>query len=333
MRHNNFVRQLRATPLHISCFIYIMLRFELQRLVEYSKEEMLKELCRVSTLVNDSTFTKAEFDKYAKVSSSTVTRHFGGWQQALTAAGLNDRYSGRKVTAKMKAQPAKILSNEQLIVELQRVAFVLNKTTLTMEELNQHSSLINAKVIKGRFGSWKSGLKLAGLVLTNLGKRYTDDDYFENMLTVWTYHARQPSYREMDEPPSQITSGAYEKKWGTWSRALLAFVERANGDLQKPSSTRAELENSATTPIPKQIVKNDEDRHAIKLGLRYSVLCRDKFKCTICGVSPATDIGCQLHVDHITAFSRGGKTVIENLRTLCQQCNLGKGSKFEPTIE
>jgi 5-methylcytosine-specific restriction endonuclease McrA len=54
------------------------------------------------------------------------------------------------------------------------------------------------------------------------------------------------------------------------------------------------------------------------------VLRRDRFRCVTCGRSPATDLGCVLHVDHVVAFSREGKTREDNLRTLCDDCNLGK---------
>ena len=71
------------------------------------------------------------------------------------------------------------------------------------------------------------------------------------------------------------------------------------------------------------------DKREIRLGLRYAVLKRDRFRCVICGRSPATTLGVILHVDHIVAWSRGGKTVVENLRSTCEDCNLGKGSKAE----
>jgi 5-methylcytosine-specific restriction endonuclease McrA len=35
--------------------------------------------------------------------------------------------------------------------------------------------------------------------------------------------------------------------------------------------------------------------------------------------------GITLHVDHLIAFSKGGVTVLDNLQTLCDSCNLGKG--------
>ena len=62
--------------------------------------------------------------------------------------------------------------------------------------------------------------------------------------------------------------------------------------------------------------------------LRYNVLKRDGFKCTICGRTQ--DDGVKLHVDHIFPVSKGGKTEMSNLRTLCDECNLGKGAEYDP---
>ena len=38
--------------------------------------------------------------------------------------------------------------------------------------------------------------------------------------------------------------------------------------------------------------------------------------------------GVKLHVDHILPVSRGGKTVMSNLQTLCEDCNCGKGNRY-----
>lgn len=62
-------------------------------------------------------------------------------------------------------------------------------------------------------------------------------------------------------------------------------------------------------------------------SLRYDVLKRDGFRCQICGATQAD--GVKLHVDHIIPVSKGGKTEINNLRTLCEECNVGKGAKIE----
>lgn len=64
-------------------------------------------------------------------------------------------------------------------------------------------------------------------------------------------------------------------------------------------------------------------------SLRYDVMKRDRFHCVICG-SGAED-GVRLHVDHIVPVSKGGKTEMSNLRTLCERCNLGKRDKYDPS--
>ena len=46
----------------------------------------------------------------------------------------------------------------------------------------------------------------------------------------------------------------------------------------------------------------------------------------VSGVSPAKDKNVELHVDHIKPWSKGGETILENLQTLCQKCNLGKSN-------
>jgi 5-methylcytosine-specific restriction endonuclease McrA len=73
----------------------------------------------------------------------------------------------------------------------------------------------------------------------------------------------------------------------------------------------------------KTVYKQEISRN-IPLSLRLHVLSRDNFRCVFCGKSPATDIGTKLHIDHIKPFSKGGKSTLDNLQTLCEECNLGK---------
>ena len=70
-------------------------------------------------------------------------------------------------------------------------------------------------------------------------------------------------------------------------------------------------------------------RSKMSQSLRYEVMRRDGFRCILCGRSAKED-HVQLHVDHIQPVSKGGKTELSNLRTLCQDCNLGKSDRFDP---
>jgi hypothetical protein len=59
-------------------------------------------------------------------------------------------------------------------------------------------------------------------------------------------------------------------------------------------------------------------------GLRFKVLRRDGFACVYCGRGHAE--GVRLQIDHVVAWSRGGRTGFENLRTSCAECTRGKGA-------
>ena len=69
-------------------------------------------------------------------------------------------------------------------------------------------------------------------------------------------------------------------------------------------------------------------RKAMTNSMRYDIMKRDGFRCVLCGRSSSD--GVSLHVDHIVPVAKGGKTVPENLRTLCQECNSGKRDKYDP---
>ena len=76
-----------------------------------------------------------------------------------------------------------------------------------------------------------------------------------------------------------------------------------------------------------KVCTKEYQRKLMTDSLRYDILKRDGFRCVICGRT-AND-GVKLHVDHIIPIAKGGKTVKENLRTLCEECNWGKGDKYD----
>jgi hypothetical protein len=138
----------------------------------------------------------------------------------------------------------------------------------------------------------------------------------------------------MDVPPSKISAGAYASHFGSWHKALEAFVARMNQD-EKEFEQVIENEKTEDSPIIKNRTETIRirsnitagDRRDVSLGLRYKVLVRDNFKCVRCGRNPATNPSVELHIDHKLPFSIGGKTILENLETKCKECNLGKSNK------
>ena len=62
--------------------------------------------------------------------------------------------------------------------------------------------------------------------------------------------------------------------------------------------------------------------------LREFIKNRDKCTCKNCGNSTIKEPNLLLEIDHIIPLSKGGKTTIENLQTLCWKCNRTKGNKI-----
>ena len=68
------------------------------------------------------------------------------------------------------------------------------------------------------------------------------------------------------------------------------------------------------------------NRDIISLKLRYEILHRDRFKCQCCGIS---SIESTLHIDHKIPVALGGTNEKNNLRALCDKCNMGKSDRTE----
>lgn len=305
-------------------------KFELNTLPRgCSNDDILNEIKRVNIIVGKKYLTTADFDKYGKIHSSTVRHRFGGWQICLEKAGIGERYSGIRITEKMRQQ-SKLLSDEQVLRELRRIATNLGQDYVTQENIDNSSEIISGSTVVYRFGSWSKGVERAGLNDSpGYNRKFSEDELFENILKVCTHYGRQPFYRELKKEPSTISPKTYESRYGSWRKALEAFIIKMNQENNeiKPVSNQAHTETGIilegkTPSLP------SEYRRDISLGLRYKGLKRDNFRCVRCGRSPATTLGLELEIDHKLPYSAGGKTLLENLETKCSECNIGKGNKF-----
>lgn len=304
-----------------------MTNYFIKRLPDYSKETLIEEIKRVASIITSEKITTTEFNKHSKASALTIQRKFGSWEKALIESGVGNRYGGKNITDKMKNQDGKGIAKETLIEEIKAVVKKLNQETISHKDFNDNSIYSSSVVVK-RFGSWHLALKAAG-ILSSQNRKITESDLFENILTVWTHYGRQPKSSEMNRKPSIISNATYIDKFGGWIKALYAFEIFVNKNQQENE------EEKTTTPeiISTQLLRADielkpEDKHKVPIGLRYQVFVRDRFRCVKCGRSPATElINLTLHADHIIPFSKGGKTVIDNLQTTCSDCNLGKGNR------
>lgn len=204
------------------------MKFEPTRLAEYTDEALLDELRRVANVVGRPSLSTADFKDHARVGLTTLRRRFGGWREALGAAGLAHLYN-EVPAARISRTRARGWTADQIVEELRRVAGLLNRQTLTVDDFKRHAT-IGADAVRARFGTWPKAIRVAGLEPVNHGKRYSDEDCFENLLSVWTHYGRQPRYQEMNASPSIVGGKAYMTRWGTWNRAIHAFTDYVERD-------------------------------------------------------------------------------------------------------
>ena len=291
------------------------MKLELNRQTDYSDEAFLNEIRRVAKLV-DGNLTKTKFNSNSRYSASTIEKRFNGWLFALKKAGLGESYWH---TNNIK------ISTKEILAELIKVSVLLQTNSFTINQFADNSTMTKY-VFKGDNGFNKL-MKLAGLETPKISRKYNDDDCFENLLKVWSFYGRQPNYDEMKNEPSSVGPKAYVLRWGSWTNALLTFLDKINSDFPDLPKENDIKENNKE--VKNSIKSTPEDKRDIPIGLRFKILKRDYYKCVICGRSPATNIGIELHVDHIFPFSKGGKTQFDNLRTLCNECNIGKSDIIE----
>lgn len=143
---------------------------------------------------------------------------------------------------------------------------------------------------------------------------YPDQKLFDEIERIWTLLGHRPSRIEWEASQPTVSYSCVKKRFGGWIKACVAFIEYKMGTAFTEEQSKI---------VPPQI--KDEEKRTIPLKLRLKVLERDSFACIYCGKTPALTKGVVLHIDHKVPFAAGGKTELENLQTLCSDCNLGKG--------
>jgi len=124
---------------------------------------------------------------------------------------------------------------------------------------------------------------------------------------------------------SKYSTERYINKFGTWRKALEAFVEFINSDNAQNQEIEEIEENSSETFHSNEVIFKHKTKRNPSERLKVQVLMMDGNKCRLCGI---TVTGENIHSDHILPWSKGGETVLENLQVLCAEHNLAKGNLY-----
>jgi len=205
---------------------------------------------------------------------------------------------------------------DAIIDELRRIADLLGKSTLSLKDIDTHGRLSSSVVLK-RFGSLRKALQEASLTPIRFTKA-TDEELCSILIELWTRtlekYGRSPYRMELGTFGYRVSSDTFTRRFGSWRKALLAAAESSASGDEEPSNPPASSEGQAKT----------EGRKALSVRKRFLVFKRDRYRCRICGRS-----GVELEVDHILAVAQGGTDRLDNLQTLCFDCNRGKRQSLQ----
>jgi hypothetical protein len=185
---------------------------------QFSNAELIRDLLRVSELLSSKTVSLNEYKRLGNYSYQTLKKRFGSWEKVLIEAGLSE--SKRPWGAELSET---CIQEVELIDDMKLVAKSIRNQALTLADYDVFGKFGSATICK-RFGGWNKAKEKAGL---NVTRRYgqTDEEYFENIFSVWQNLGRQPKYQEMVAPLSKISISSYERKFSTWRNALEGFIE------------------------------------------------------------------------------------------------------------
>jgi hypothetical protein len=133
--------------------------------------------------------------------------------------------------------------------------------------------------------------------------------------------AKKLTEKIVEEQPSTLE--ALAKLVGNFAHPFYAF----NGITKEQFLARFPLtELLRQSTIPRQLLAPTKQRpkpkrKAISKKLRFLVLQRDGFQCCLCGKTAKET---KLEVDHKIPVAKGGTDSLNNLWTLCIDCNRGK---------
>ncbi len=282
------------------------------------ESELIADLVNVSKILGKSHVSRSAYEKHGKYSATPFLRNFGSWSNALIKSGLSVEQDKKELIR---------IENTELIIDIQRVAKKISKNTVSTKDYAENGKY-KVQTLLSRFESWSNVIKIAGLESTGFYIP-TDEELFLDIEKIWINKGSQPTTTDIKKGMSKFSLNTYSRRFGGWRNALICFLEYVDKDIEyEDVQKKVEQSVKENSDVCKSVERKIECKHKtsrdINDRLRFRVLKRDFFKCCACGASPAKDLAVQLHIDHIVPWAKGGETVIENLQTLCSQCNYGK---------
>ena len=213
--------------------------FKPNRLPKYSETDVIQEISRVVRgECGGEVPGPIAFEKIARVSLNSLRRMFGSYREAIAKAGFT--YTARRKYAVSRRK----FTTEQVKANLREVLDRTSGFQFTYNFYRNNGGHYAIDTIKSILGTnWEGALNAIGAkkqprivhlqqVTVHSQRRkmlssLTEDAMLKEFDRVWRANGRCPTRPEFSRA-SQFKSGLYERRFGSWSRAIAACC-RATG--------------------------------------------------------------------------------------------------------
>lgn len=230
----------------------------------------------------------------------------------------------------------RFIPDYELLADLCCAALRLRAFSVSIRQY-QRLGEFNPSTLIERFGSWNRACELAGLTPVKI-IRPTPHELMENLAEVWKLLGRQPRLSDMTSRNSKFSRHAYINCFSSWYNTLTEFEKWINRynvtSVPRTACPATDGDKKGDPLLFSPLLRGRREAVGVcanytprypGLRLRMEVLKRDRYKCKMCGRSPAQFPHLWLEVDHDIPWAEGGSTTLGNLQTLCNECNRGKG--------
>ncbi len=232
-----------------------------------------------------------------------------GWLDSSCVLSIKDPVAQLAVDFLAEYDDASVLA------ELRRLAELDGSEHVTKAQI-EGSGRVSYSLIVRRFGSLRRALELANLRPARFMKA-TDGELLTVLVELWQLvlekEGRTPQRKDLKAYGYPMSGDTILRRFGSWKKALIRASESVNETVV----------SEQVLPVVDSIIRSG--RKPISLRKRFFVMRRDHFACVRCS---ASGVGVRLEIGHRNAVARGGSDELENLVTLCFDCNRGQRDDY-----
>jgi len=112
-------------------------------------------------------------------------------------------------------------TKELLLQELRQMKISFNLEILEQDDYKKYGGKYSVPTFYNHFGNWKNALKQVNL---KSGREApTEIELFDELQRVWEQLGKQPSSNQM-KLLSKYSYKSYSHKFGSWTKAIYAFI-------------------------------------------------------------------------------------------------------------